>query len=89
MSNYEIIERIINEWDPVGLFPMAPMDEYESEIKRIFDYIDSTETVRIDCLSEKIKTVFEKAFGDDVFFKDIEECKKVANKIVEEIEISV
>ena len=27
------IEQIINEWDPIGLFPMAPKDEYVEEEK--------------------------------------------------------
>lgn len=28
------IEQIINEWDPIGLFPMAPKDEYVEEGKK-------------------------------------------------------
>ncbi len=29
---------IINEWDPIGLFPMAPKDEYMNEAKKIYEY---------------------------------------------------
>ena len=29
------IADIINEWDPIDLFPMAPRDEYVKEIERI------------------------------------------------------
>jgi len=28
----EIITEIINEWDPIDLFPFAPQDEYKKEI---------------------------------------------------------
>lgn len=29
------IMSIINEWDPIDLFPMAPINEYDSEIEKI------------------------------------------------------
>ncbi|EAD2627645.1 TPA: DUF1871 domain-containing protein, partial [Listeria monocytogenes] len=25
---YEKVEKIINDWDPIELFPLAPKDEY-------------------------------------------------------------
>lgn len=31
----DIIMTIINDWDPIELFPMAPADEYTSEIEKI------------------------------------------------------
>ena len=31
----ERITQIINDWDPIGFFPMAPKDEYINEIKKI------------------------------------------------------
>ena len=84
-SSYKIVKKIINEWDPAGLFPMAPIDEYELEICRIVDYIDSTKIVQVDDLSERIESVFTKTFGDDSFGKNIEDCKTVAKKIIAEI----
>lgn len=33
----DYVERIINTWDPIGLFPYSPVDEYHDEI----DYIIS------------------------------------------------
>lgn len=30
---YKKIEKVINDWDPMGLFPHAPEDEYSLEIK--------------------------------------------------------
>ena len=32
------IRKIINEWDPYSLFPYAPKNEYEAEIKKIESY---------------------------------------------------
>ena len=29
------IEAVINEWDPLGFFPMAPLDEYSNEVQQI------------------------------------------------------
>ncbi|EAD8591252.1 DUF1871 domain-containing protein, partial [Listeria monocytogenes] len=29
---YEKVEKIINDWDPIELFPLAPKDEYSQEI---------------------------------------------------------
>ena len=36
----EKISNIINRWDPVKIFPMAPEDEYYDEIKKIKEYIE-------------------------------------------------
>lgn len=41
VENGEIVERItqiINDWDPIGFFPMAPKDEYINEIKKISEF---------------------------------------------------
>ena len=32
----ERITQIINDWDPIGFFPMAPKDEYINEIKKVY-----------------------------------------------------
>lgn len=31
------IMKIINEWDPISFFPMAPKDEYINEITKIYN----------------------------------------------------
>ena len=35
----EEIKYIINTFDPIELFPMAPDDEYDEEIKKIYEYL--------------------------------------------------
>lgn len=70
------IRKIINEWDPYSLFPYAPENEYESEIKKIETFV-STNNVKTD-LSEFIKSIFD--------FEDISEDKKTLDDIVENME---
>lgn len=69
------VRKIINEWDPYSLFPYAPENEYELEIKKIESFV-STNNVKTD-LSEFIKYIFD--------FEDISEDKKTLDDIVEKI----
>ncbi len=69
------VRKIINEWDPYSLFPYAPENEYELEIKKIESFV-STNNVKTD-LSEFIKSIFD--------FEDISEDKKTLDDIVEKI----
>ncbi|MFN7253241.1 MAG: hypothetical protein ACK4M9_21075 [Anaerobacillus sp.] len=32
---FNIVKKIVNDWDPIGLLPSAPDDEYEFEVTRI------------------------------------------------------
>lgn len=42
------IEEVINEWDSLGFFPMAPLDEYSKEIQLIREYLDDNEKIQVD-----------------------------------------
>ncbi len=35
MDLNKIMIKIINEWDPIDFFPMAPEDEYSNEILQV------------------------------------------------------
>ena len=35
------VRNIINEWDPIGLFPYAPKDEYDAEIMAIEEILEN------------------------------------------------
>ena len=76
-----MISNIINKWDPIDLFPYAPSDEYEEEIKLLEDFIKNNRVTE-SALAEEIYRVFLKRFGDDVFKKDINECSLIAVKII-------
>lgn len=71
------IRKIINEWDPYSLFPYAPDNEYESEIRKIEKFI-STNNSKVD-LSKFIKSIFN--------FEDINEEKRNLEDIVEKIRL--
>ncbi len=73
---------IINAWDPIGLFPMAPKDEYMNEIQKIYMYLDENQNITTEELAKKINEIFLMSFGNDVYDKNIEECLKVAKNIL-------
>ena len=72
----------INEWDPIGFFPMAPKDEYINEIKKIYEYLNSIPNVTEEKMAQKINEIFLISFGSDVYVEDIEGCLNVARHII-------
>ena len=78
----ETITKIINDWDPIGLFPMAPKNEYVIEIRRIYEYILKNQNLQIITLAEVINQIFVQTFGADVYDENIEQCILVAEKIL-------
>lgn len=72
----------INEWDPIGFFPMAPKDEYINEIKKIYEYLNSIPNVTEEKMAQKINEIFLISFGSDVYVEDIEGCLNVAKHII-------
>lgn len=77
---YKDIEKIINEWDPVDLFPMAPKDEYKKEISDIVDICEKNVDISEIKLSKLIKMIFENSFGKELIFKSNE--LEIAKKII-------
>lgn len=76
------IFEIINEWDPIELFPMAPKDEYMEEVREIRNIISCNDCITAEELGEKINHLFIKRFGSDVYEEDIAQCVSVAKKIL-------
>ena len=74
------VKKIINEWDPINLFPGAPDDEYWTEIEEIEQLVSATDDP--DELADGIYAVFVKEFGDDVFKRRKSECKRIAQMII-------
>ena len=77
----EKVAKIINDWDPIDLFPYSPKDEYEVEIELISELLHKTTDV--ERLANDISTIFIKRFGDDVFNRRYNECLSVAKKILD------
>ena len=75
-----IVEEVINNWDPLYLFPYAPKDEYKKEIEYITTLFEGT--IDIKNIAYGIKNIFIKSFGSDIFKKDYNECVTIANEIL-------
>lgn len=78
----EIIRKIINDWDPVGFFPMAPKDEYVIEIKKIYEFVSANQNLKVQTLAETINGIFVKSFVADVYDQNMEQCMLIAEKIL-------
>ena len=76
-----IIRTIINNWDPINLFPAAPDNEYQAEIKAICSFINSNKNDDANALGRKIREVFIDSFGNDVFLKTLKQCEDIACKM--------
>lgn len=77
---FNIVKKIVDEWDPIGLLPFAPEDEYEMEIAGIVTLLNKVDSDEI--LSDGIGRIFKKSFGESL---SKEECFSVAKKILQEI----
>ena len=76
------IMKIINEWDPISFFPMAPKDEYINEITKIYNLMISERGIQPERLAQAINEIFIATFGNDVYEENIVECRELANKLV-------
>lgn len=77
----EMITQIINDWDPIGFFPMAPKDEYMNEIKKIYEFVCSNHNLQVQPLAQAINKIFVGTFGTDVYDGDMEQCIVIAKNI--------
>jgi hypothetical protein len=78
--NKFMLEDIINDWDPINLFPYSPSDEYKNEISQIASLLQ--QTTDVDQIAKGIQQIFFSGFGNDVFKKSEKECKIIAKKIL-------
>ncbi len=85
MDLNEIMIKIINEWDPIDFFPMAPEDEYSNEILQVENFLFNNWDVDVQTLAITIDNVFASSFGRDVYLADIDDCVEIADKILNTI----
>ncbi|HBV68410.1 MAG TPA: DUF1871 domain-containing protein [Clostridiales bacterium] len=76
------VRKIINEFDPLGLLPYAPPDEYEGEIRGIILFLEDNKGCDLAVLANQIFETFKRTLGVDAFRKSIEDCRQVAYKIL-------
>ena len=80
-----VVEKIINEWDCVGLFPEAPENEYEKEIVSIAYHLGLLGGSRLDFLRVSQVIYIEMAHGFTIMEIDEKMCLEPAKKLVEEL----
>ena len=80
---FKRIKNIIDAWDPIELLVIhCPPDEYD-EISHELDKTIAN-GVDVDALTDSIFILFEQAFGAPTFNKSLDECRKIAQKILKE-----
>jgi hypothetical protein len=80
MNLYNEVEKIINEWDPIDLLPIFPLDEYRDEILEIIELLKKARDINV--VSMGIKKILSENFGDDVFRKTYEECLEIGRQLI-------
>lgn len=73
---FKIVKKAIDEFNPYGLLPDAPDDEFDGESRQIAGKINVNSTV--EEIAEIISKVFSKAFDEDF---DLKDCMIPAEKI--------
>ncbi len=75
-----IFKKYIDEWDPMGLFPCAPDDEYEHEIIEVCSSYRPGMTAPE--LATIIKNVINRCFAENL---EDEHCLPTAEKIINDV----
>lgn len=71
--------KVINEWDPIYLMFDSQEYKYSFEIDLIKKELKKSNDENV--IGLKIKEIFVKCFGDEVFKASLEECVDIARKI--------
>lgn len=79
---FEIIKKIIDEWNPYSLLPEAPANEFDIESRRIAEKTSSSDT--IEKIARVVSSVFSHAFKPQYYGYNA--CYPVAEKIKKEID---
>lgn len=75
----EKMQTIINKWNPLDIYPLIE-GEYSYEINRIVEEVQNS-GINSEELGEIINRIFSDTFSNK-FDKSIEDCTKIAQKIL-------
>lgn len=75
-----IIRTLLDIWDPLMLFPLAPDDEYENEVEKVCEYMNLDDTT-VEDLGAHIYYVYKNAFGSTFNYSQ-NDCNWIAKKII-------
>lgn len=76
LENHDIVQVVINRWDPINLFPGAPDNEYSVEVRKITNALGSISSAKE--LAKAIQDIFKHAFNQEI---DYIKCLTVASEI--------
>lgn len=82
-----IIKKIIDDWDPIDIFPYAPENEYDYEINRIseeLDILSFSSNLKAE-LAKAIYRICRESFGEGVIKCNYEKCMIIAEEILNNI----
>lgn len=83
---FDKVKTVIDEWDPIELLSIhCPPDEYDELSMELSQILICN--IDIELLGEEIYNLFVQAFGISTFDKSMDECKIIAQKIMNEINI--
>ncbi|WP_161783530.1 DUF1871 family protein [Paenibacillus tyrfis] len=71
-----LIRQVIHEWNPYGLLPCAPDNEFDSEIEKVTKSLQQVNT--LEELARSIQEIFSLSFGEPFKY---ERCLSVADQI--------
>lgn len=80
---FNIVKTAIANWNPYGLFPDAPENEFDNEVTLILAKLRINQT--IEEIAAIISVVFLKNFANDKIFTS-KKCYKVASDIKKQID---
>lgn len=89
---YKTVKKIVDGWDPIGLFPHAPKDEYNKESVSICEFIKEMKIkgeIDEQELATKIYKIFVVNFGEDIFKPKSDECLAIALNILEKDDLLI
>ncbi|MEO3948075.1 DUF1871 family protein [Gorillibacterium sp. CAU 1737] len=75
------VRQVIHEWNPFGLLPDAPDNEFDSEIEKVTRSLQEVSTV--EDFATCIQKIFSSSFGEPFEYK---RCLAVAKCIWEKTE---
>jgi hypothetical protein len=81
VAKISAVERVINEWDPMGLLEMgAPQDEYHLEVEEISASLRIAKDDK--ALASKVQEIFYGSFNEESFLSENSNYLDIAKKIL-------
>lgn len=83
---FDKVKTVIDEWDPIELLSIhCPSDEYDEISMELSQILICN--IDIELLGKEIYNIFVQAFGIPTFDENMDECKIIAQRIMNEINI--